>query len=217
MLNFIKKKIALVWAKKHVKQTESFKRNAVEDQQHLLLSLVKTAEKTLFGREHEFENIQNIEDFQKKVKIADYEDLKPYIEKVKKGQRNILWTATPEYFAKTSGTTSGSKYIPISKEGMPFQLAAAQSAIFHYISQKNNSDFVAGKMIFLQGSPELKEVNGIKTGRLSGIVAHHIPNYLQKNRLPSAETTSKTFPFFWENATVEINSNKKVNILISPA
>ncbi|MGZ5197916.1 MAG: GH3 family domain-containing protein, partial [Kaistella sp.] len=188
MLNFIKKKIALLWAKNHVKNTENFKQNAVEDQEKLLLSLVKTAEKTLFGREHQFESIHTVEDFQNQVKIADYEDLKPYIEKTKKGQRNILWTETPEYFAKTSGTTSGSKYIPISKEGMPYQLAAAQSAIFHYISQKNNSDFVAGKMIFLQGSPELEEVNGIKTGRLSGIVAHHIPNYLQKNRLPSEKT-----------------------------
>ncbi|MBU4539329.1 MAG: GH3 auxin-responsive promoter family protein [Weeksellaceae bacterium] len=188
MLNFIKKKIALVWAKKHVKETENFKQNAVEDQEKLLLSLVKTAEKTLFGREHQFEAIKNVQDFQNLVKIADYEDLKPYIERVKKGQRNILWTETPEYFAKTSGTTSGSKYIPISKEGMPYQLAAAQSAIFHYISQKNNSDFVSGKMIFLQGSPELEEINGIKTGRLSGIVAHHIPNYLQKNRLPSEKT-----------------------------
>ena len=188
MLNFIKKKIALLWARKHVKQTESFKQNAVEDQEKLLISLVKTAEKTLFGREHQFEDIKNIQDFQDQVKIADYEDLKPYIEKVKKGQRNILWTDTPEYFAKTSGTTSGSKYIPISKEGMPYQIAAAQSAIFHYISQKDNSDFVAGKMIFLQGSPELEEINGIKTGRLSGIVAHHIPNYLQKNRLPSEKT-----------------------------
>ena len=188
MLNFIKKKIALIWAKKHVKETENFKQNAVEDQEKLLISLVKTAEKTLFGREHQFETIKNIQDFQNLVKIADYEDLKPYIEKVKKGQRNILWTDTPEYFAKTSGTTSGSKYIPISKEGMPYQIAAAQSAIFHYISQKNNADFVAGKMIFLQGSPELEEINGIKTGRLSGIVAHHIPNYLQKNRLPSLKT-----------------------------
>ena len=188
MLNFIKRKIALVWAKKHVKQTENFKQNAVEDQEKLLISLVKTAEKTLFGREHQFEAIKNVQDFQNHVKIADYEELKPYIEKVKKGQRNILWTETPEYFAKTSGTTSGSKYIPISKEGMPYQLAAAQSAIFHYISQKDNSDFVAGKMIFLQGSPELEEINGIQTGRLSGIVAHHIPNYLQKNRLPSLKT-----------------------------
>ena len=188
MLNFIKKNIALIWAKKHVKETENFKQNAVEDQDKLLLSLVKTAEKTLFGREHQFENIKNVQDYQNQVQIADYEDLKPYIEKVKRGQRDILWTETPEYFAKTSGTTSGSKYIPISKEGMPFQIAAAQSAIFHYIAQKNNANFVNGKMIFLQGSPELEEIFGIKTGRLSGIVAHHIPKYLQKNRLPSLET-----------------------------
>lgn len=188
MIGFIKKKIALIWAKKHVKETENFKRNAVEDQEKLLLSLIKTAEKTLFGRERNFEKIKNIQDFQSAVQIADYEALKTYIERVKKGQRNILWTETPEYFAKTSGTTSGSKYIPISKEGMPFQIAAAQSAIFHYINQKNNSDFVSGKMIFLQGSPELDEIYGIKTGRLSGIVAHHIPNYLQKNRLPSLKT-----------------------------
>lgn len=188
MLNFLKKNIALLWAKKHVKETLSFKKSAVKDQEKLLLSLVKTAEKTLFGRVHQFEDIKNTADFQNKVPVADYENLKSYIEKVKKGQRNILWTETPEYFAKTSGTTSGSKYIPISKEGMPYQIAAAQSAIFHYIAQKNNADFVGGKMIFVQGSPELEELYGIKTGRLSGIVAHHIPSYLQKNRLPSLKT-----------------------------
>ncbi|WP_312323301.1 GH3 auxin-responsive promoter family protein [Soonwooa sp.] len=188
MLNFIKKNIAKVWAKKHVAKTQAFKNNAAKDQEALLLDLIKTAEKTLFGREHQFENIKSIEDFQKLVPISDYEDLKPYIEKVKRGQAKILWPNLPEYFAKTSGTTSGAKYIPISKEGMPYQVAAAQSAIFHYIAQKGNADFVNGKMIFLQGSPELEEVNGVKTGRLSGIVAHHIPNYLQKSRLPSWET-----------------------------
>ena len=188
MLNFLKKKIALAWAKKHVRQTEDFKNNAEKHQEELLLSLVKTAEKTLFGRLHHFDEIKNVQDFQAKVPIADYEDLKPFIEKIKKGQKDILWTATPEYFAKTSGTTSGSKYIPISKEGMPYQIAAAQSALFHYMAQKNNANFVAGKMIFLQGTPELEELYGIKTGRLSGIVAHHIPTYLQKNRLPSWET-----------------------------
>ncbi|KMQ63708.1 hypothetical protein ACM40_02625 [Chryseobacterium sp. BLS98] len=188
MLNFFKKNMALAWAKKHVQKTGEFKKNSVKNQEALLLSLVKTAQKTLFGREHDFENIHSTEDFQNKVPVADYEDLKPYIERVKKGQANILWTETPEYFAKTSGTTSGSKYIPISKEGIPFQVAGAQSALFHYIARKNNADFVNGKMIFLQGSPELKENFGIKTGRLSGIVAHHIPKYLQKNRLPSWET-----------------------------
>ncbi|PWW29875.1 GH3 auxin-responsive promoter family protein [Chryseobacterium sp. AG844] len=188
MLNFFKKNAALIWAKKHVQKAEDFKKNAEKNQEDLLLSLVNTAQKTLFGREHDFENIHSVKEFQDRVPAADYEDLKPYIERVKKGQANILWTETPEYFAKTSGTTSGSKYIPISKEGMPFQIAGAQSALFHYISRKNNADFVNGKMIFLQGSPELEEVFGIKTGRLSGIVAHHIPNYLQKNRLPSWET-----------------------------
>lgn len=150
--------------------------------------MVETAKKTLFGREHNFEDIRSVPDFQEKVRVSDYEDLKPYIERVKRGQANILWTEVPEYFAKTSGTTSGSKYIPISKEGMPFQVKGAQSALFHYIARKNNADFVSGKMIFLQGSPELEEVFGIQTGRLSGIVAHHIPKYLQKNRLPSWET-----------------------------
>ncbi|MFC3160336.1 GH3 auxin-responsive promoter [Chryseobacterium arachidis] len=188
MLNFLKKNAALIWARKHVQKAGEFKKNAEKNQEELLLSLVKTAQKTLFGREHDFENIKSVQDFQEKVSVADYEDLKPYIERVKRGQANILWTETPEYFAKTSGTTSGSKYIPISKEGMPFQIKGAQSALFHYIAKKNNADFVKGKMIFLQGSPELKEDFGIKIGRLSGIVAHHIPNYLQKNRLPSLET-----------------------------
>lgn len=188
MVNFLKKTIALLWAKKHVREAEDFKKNAEQNQEKLLLSLVDTAKKTLFGREHNFENITSVKDFQNTVQISDYEDLKPYIERVKKGQANILWTDVPEYFAKTSGTTSGSKYIPISKEGMPYQVKGAQSALFHYIAKNNNADFVNGKMIFLQGSPELEEVFGINTGRLSGIVAHHIPKYLQKNRLPSWET-----------------------------
>ncbi len=131
MLSIIKRNIALLWAKKHVKKTADFKKNAVTDQQKLLLSLVKTAEKTLFGRLHQFENIRTVADFQRQVPVADYEDLKPFIDKVKRGQRHILWPETPLYFAKTSGTTSGAKFIPISQEGMPYQVSAAQSAIFH--------------------------------------------------------------------------------------
>ena len=188
MISSIKKIVALLWAKQHVKKTADFKNNAERDQESVLISLIRTAEKTLFGRTYQFENIRSIADFQQHVPVSDYEELKPFIEKIKKGQRSILWPGLPEYFAKTSGTTSGAKYIPISAEGMPYQIGAAQSALFHYINQKGNADFVAGKMIFLQGSPELEEINGIKTGRLSGIVAHHIPSYLQKNRLPSFKT-----------------------------
>lgn len=190
MIGYIKKTIAKIWAKNHVKKSYQHKQNAAEDQEKLLLELVNKANKTLFGRERNFENIQSIQDFQRQVPISDYEDLRPYIERIKKGQAHILYPDTPTYFAKTSGTTSGAKYIPLTSEGMDDQVKAAQSALFHYIAQKNNADFVNGKMIFLQGSPALEDLFGIKVGRLSGIVAHHIPQYLQKNRLPSWETNT---------------------------
>lgn len=190
MIKFLKKNIAKLWAKHHVKQCDTYKNNAVEDQQQLLLSMVRHAEKTLFGREHLFQEVHSVKDYQKNVPVRDYEGLKNYIEKIKKGQASILWPGQPHYFAKTSGTTSGTKYIPLTKSGMDHQVKAAQSALLHYIAKKNNADFVNGKMIFLQGSPELEDLYGIKTGRLSGIVAHHIPAYLQKNRLPSWETNT---------------------------
>jgi len=114
--------------------------------------------------------------------------LKSYVDRVVKGEENILWKGKPLYFAKTSGTTSGAKYIPLTKESMPYHIEAARNAILLYIHEAKNADFVNGKMIFLQGSPILEEKYGIKLGRLSGIVAHFVPKYLQKNRLPSWET-----------------------------
>lgn len=177
-----------MWARLHVKEAQKYKSSAVADQHNLLLSMVKKAAGTSFGKDHGFGGIHTVQQFQQQVPVCDYEDIRNYIEEIKAGKPDILWPGKPQYFAKTSGTTSGTKYIPITKEGMPYQLAAAQSAMFHYIAQKGNAGFVNGKMIFLQGSPELDDINGIKTGRLSGIVAHHIPNYLQKNRLPSWKT-----------------------------
>ncbi|MEH6408488.1 MAG: GH3 auxin-responsive promoter family protein, partial [Leeuwenhoekiella sp.] len=103
-------------------------------------------------------------------------------------ESDITWPGRPVYFAKTSGTTSGAKYIPLTKESMPEHPAAARDAILHYIAETGKTDFVDGKMIFLQGSPILKTENGIQIGRLSGIVAHYVPSYLQKNRMPSWET-----------------------------
>jgi hypothetical protein len=122
------------------------------------------------------------------VPIRDYEELKPYVDRVVQGEENVLWKGKPIYFAKTSGTTSGAKYIPLTKESMPFHIQAARNAILNYIHETGKANFVNGKMIFLQGSPILEEKNGIQLGRLSGIVAHFVPKYLQKNRLPSWET-----------------------------
>ena len=184
----IKSIAAKFFAKKIYRTTQLWAKNPIATQQKVFEDLIRQAKNTQFGIDHHFEQIKTFEDFSNNVPIRDYEDLKPYIEKVVKGEKNILWKGKPLYFAKTSGTTSGAKYIPLTKESMPFHIEAARNAILHYIHETGNVDFVDGKMIFLQGSPILEEKNGIKLGRLSGIVAHFVPKYLQKNRMPSWET-----------------------------
>ncbi|TSD66573.1 GH3 auxin-responsive promoter family protein [Inquilinus sp. KBS0705] len=170
------------------RQLNHIRQNAVALQQQVFSNLIHTAKNTAFGTDHCFVEINNYEDFKKRVPIRDYEELRPYIERITHGEVNVLWPGKPAYLAKTSGTTSGVKYIPISKESMPEHIKAARNALLSYIHETGKSDFVDGKMIFLQGSPVLAEKAGVSTGRLSGIVAHHVPAYLQKNRLPSYQT-----------------------------
>jgi hypothetical protein len=184
----IKAFAAKILAKKVYTQTQKWANNPLETQQKVFANLIRQAENTQFGKYHHFSNINSFEDFSKQVPVRDYEQLKSYIDKVVAGESDILWKGKPLYFAKTSGTTSGAKYIPLTKESMPFHIQAAKNAILSYIHETGKADFVDGKMIFLQGSPEMEEKNGIKLGRLSGIVAHYVPKYLQKNRLPSWET-----------------------------
>ena len=184
----IKRIGAKLFAKRIYKKTKKWADNPVVTQQKVFAGLIREAKQTEFGKDHNFTGIQSFTDFAKQVPIRDYEALKPYVDRVVKGEKDILWKGKPLYFAKTSGTTSGAKYIPLTKESMPFHIQAARDAILHYIHETGNADFVTGKMIFLQGSPILEEKNGIKLGRLSGIVAHFVPKYLQKNRMPSWET-----------------------------
>ena len=184
----LKSLAAKIFAKKVFLETQKWANNPIETQQKVFENLLNSAKNTVFGKDHDFENITTFQAFAKKVPVRDYEDLKPYINQVVQGKENILWKGKPLYFAKTSGTTSGAKYIPLTKESMPFHVIAARNAILNYIHETGNADFVNGKMIFLQGSPTLEEKNGIKLGRLSGIVAHFVPKYLQKNRMPSWKT-----------------------------
>lgn len=184
----LKSALAKPFAKRVFKSIQKWANNPVETQEKVFKDLIAKAAGTQFGQDHDFGSINSFEDFIKRVPVRDYEALKPYVEKVVAGEKDILWKGKPVYFAKTSGTTSGSKYIPITKESMPSHVNAARNAILMYIHETGNAKFVDGKMIFLQGSPILKEQNGVQLGRLSGIVAHYVPKYLQKNRLPSWET-----------------------------
>lgn len=161
---------------------------AVEDQAAILKELIQTGRKTEFGKDHSFDHISDYEDFKKAVPIRDYEQFKPYIQKIKEGKHNVLWKGRPIYFAKTSGTTSGIKYIPITKESIPNHINTARNALLCYIAETGNAAFAGKKLIFLSGSPELERIGDIPTGRLSGIVNHHVPRYLRANQMPSYET-----------------------------
>ena len=161
---------------------------AVTDQDTILKSLIKIGRNTTFGKETGLENVNSYEEFKQAVRIRDYEQLKTYIDQIKEGKHNVIWKGRPIYFAKTSGTTSGTKYIPITKDSVPNHINSARNALLCYMAETGNTRFANGKMIFLSGSPVLERVGGIPTGRLSGIVNHHVPGYLRTNQLPSYET-----------------------------
>ena len=184
----LKSLLSLHFARQIVKNNNKWKKNAVKVQNTVLLSLINQAKNTKFGKDHNFSEITNYSDWKKNVPVRDYEELKVYVKEIIEGKKDVLWPGRPIYFCKTSGTTSGTKYIPISKESMPHHITAARDAILSYIAETKKTSIVNGKMIFLQGSPELSKTGDILTGRLSGIVAHHTPSYLVKNRLPSYET-----------------------------
>jgi len=184
----VKSYVARLFAAHIKRKINRWATNPFAAQKTVFDSLIRNTKHTQFGQEHGFSNIKTHRDFAEKVPVRDYEELKPWIEKVVGGEPDILWKGKPLYFAKTSGTTSGVKYIPLTKESMPYHIEAARNAILCYIAETGNSSFVDGKMIFLQGSPKMNEKNGIQVGRLSGIVAHYVPAYLQKNRMPSWET-----------------------------
>ncbi|MDR6194524.1 GH3 auxin-responsive promoter family protein [Siphonobacter sp. SORGH_AS_0500] len=151
-------------------------------------NLLDSARNTEFGRNHYFKDIRTPADFRQAVPIRDYEGLKPYVEKVTHGEEDILWPGKPLYFAKTSGTTSGVKYIPISKESIGYHISGARDALLSYIHETGRAEFLDKKLIFLSGSPEMTMKNGVHVGRLSGISNHHVPSYLRTNQLPSWET-----------------------------
>ena len=179
---------AKVFAKRIAKKNTKWILNPIAAQEKVFKTLIAKASNTQFGKDHNFDSIKTHKDFVKHVPVRDYEELKGYVEQIIEGRTDVLWPGKPIYFAKTSGTTSGAKYIPITKSSIKHQVEASRNAILNYIHKTGNADFVTGKMIFLQGSPILEEKNGIKLGRLSGISAHYVPSYLQKNRLPSWET-----------------------------
>ena len=187
--------------------------NPIKTQQKQFNFLMKIGSKTLFGREHNLFQGITYNEFKNRVPIRDYEQIKHYIERVKNGEENILWKGKPIYFAMTSGTTSGSKYIPITKHSLKNHLNGAKNALLLYIAETNNTSFIEGKFIFIQGSPILSLLSSIPVGRLSGISAHHVPFYMKHKMMPSWETNIIDD---WEkkiDSIIKETSNKNMTII----
>ena len=148
---------AKIFSKIVVNRIRKWSSQPVETQQKVFARLIEEARNTSFGKDHHFDKIESYTDFKSQVPIRDYEGLKEYIDRAVDGEKDVLWPGKPSYFAKTSGTTSGAKYIPITQASMPNHIEAARNAILCYINETGNTSFVDGKMIFLQGSPKGKE------------------------------------------------------------
>ena len=209
----IKSVFAIPFAKIATKKVFKWANNPHKTQDNVLKKLISKAKNTAFGKDHDFKNIHTYDDFKNRVKVTDYEGLRPYIDRMVAGESDVLWVGKPLYYAKTSGTTSGAKYIPITKESMPTHIKAARNALLFYVVEKKDASFVNGKMIFLQGSPILEDKNGVSLGRLSGIVAHYVPKYLLKNRLPSWETNCIEDWDTKVNAVVEETMNEDMSVI----
>jgi hypothetical protein len=181
--------VARQYARQVASTIQNEARRAIEYQEKTRSQLIRTATDTAFGKDHHFREVDNAVAFAAAIPVRDYEGLISYIDRWKSGEKHVLWPGLPQYFCKTSGTTSGTKYIPLTQDSMPNHIGSARNALLSYIAETGDASFVNGKMIFLQGSPKLEKLpSGIPYGRLSGIVANHVPAYLQKNRMPSYET-----------------------------
>lgn len=185
----LKRWAAELFAAYRTKQIRNIVSQPEKRQRALLANLLNKAQATAFGAEHYFAKIKNYDDFRAAVPVRDYEAFRTHIERITKGEKNVLWPGAPLYLAKTSGTTSGTKYIPLTADSMPCQVRGARDALLMYIHETKRSEFVDGRMIFLSGSPALETNSaGLKVGRLSGVAQHYVPSYLQKNRAPTYQT-----------------------------
>lgn len=185
----IKRRIAEIWAHRRAKEIRRVHEDPVGSQLRTLKQLVARASQTQFGKNHGFTVINGPREFRARVPVRDYEAALEYFLQIRRGIPDVTWPGKPLYLAKTSGTVSGAKYIPITKDSIKYQLLGARDALMMYIVSSGNSTFLDGNMMFLSGSPVLDTNDaGMKVGRLSGIVNHFIPAYLKRNQVPTYET-----------------------------
>ena len=168
---------------------EAVLRDPAAAQARVLTALLRRARDTAFGRAHGFARLRGAADFATAVPVRTYEELLPdWLARTQRGEPDVLWPGRPAYLTQTSGTTSGTKLLPLTRESIPAHIGGARDALLAYVHRTGRAQFFDGRLMFLSGSPALTPHNGIPSGRLSGIVNHHIPAVLRANQLPSDAT-----------------------------
>jgi hypothetical protein len=166
---------------------EKWMSDAATNQFDVWQDLLAAGQYTEFGRKHSFSNVQSLEDFKSTVPIQEYDSLKPYIDRMMKGEENILWNTPISWFAKSSGTTSDkSKFIPVSEESLQDNhYKASKDVLSFYYATHPESDLLTGKSLIIGGSHQISQVNEeVHYGDLSAVIVQNSPFWSNWIRTP---------------------------------
>jgi len=175
---------------KRLHQIELFMKYPFDVQQEVFSKLIEQALRTTWGVQYGYDSISSIEQYQERVPISNYDDVKPYINRLREGEQNLLWPTEIKWFAKSSGTTSDkSKFIPVSNEAMEdCHFRAGKDVIAFYTKQKPDSSVLKGKTLTLGGSAEVNNLsNQSYYGDLSAVLIENLPFWAQFIRTPTSE------------------------------
>lgn len=177
--------------KKRIHDIELFLKYPNEVQEELLMSLLRTAENTAFGRQYDFGSVRTYNTFAERVPVSSYEELEPMIEQTRRGAQNVFWPSTIKFFAKSSGTTNAkSKFIPVSSEALEdCHYKAGKDLLCLYLNNNENSQLFTGKSLRLGGSKQLYEDNNTFFGDLSAILIDNMPIWAEFSSTPSNKTS----------------------------
>ncbi len=182
--------IASWFMKKRMHQIDLFMKYPHEVQDEWQYKLVKSAKDTKFGRKHSFSTIDSYQDFKEQIPLQDYETLKPFIERIRKGEQNILWNTEIKWFAKSSGTTDKSKFLPVSKESLDgcHYKGGRDMVTLHCVNNPDTQLFT-GKNLALGGSHQTQYTGNYESyhGDVSAIVIQNLPVWAEYFRAPELE------------------------------
>ena len=198
---------------KRLHQIELFKKYPFDVQQEVFLKLVDQATRTTWGVQYGYDSIYSIEDYQQRVPISTYEDFKPYINRLRRGEQNLVWPSEIKWFAKSAGTTSDkSKFIPVSNEALEdCHFRGGKDVIALYTKERPESGILKGKTLTLGGSAEINEFsNQSYFGDLSAVIIENLPFWAQIIRTPTAEIA--LIPDFEEKLEKIVKVTTKDNV-----